>query len=196
MLGLRPKTGALDLENTGPLKFEERLALEALARREGKPANNTPSFFLTKAYGTVAILSNECELYVTPASPLAAQSAAQIEDGTLVYSNAYPSTDVLYLARPGFIEKMYFVRRPLDKGALAYRLEGNTNVDSMRLENGRVVIVSKLTHTVVFELTPPVVTDRHGCSTPGIYSLSPFGEAWILTLSFDPSGLEYPLLIN
>ena len=136
---------------------------------------------------------------MTPASPRASSVTVRLEPGALVYSQAYAQTDVLYVLRQGELEKMYLIRRKALENADGFtdRLEGNENIKEFKLDGGRLAVISRKTNSAALELTPPVVFDRRGKTAPGRYELRhENGRSWLLTLSFDDAGLEYPLLID
>jgi tetratricopeptide (TPR) repeat protein len=199
--GYKPAVGYMgSSQHVGILRPEEMLALEDLARRERASARSAPSFFLPRAFGTASIeLSADYRIDMTPASPRASSVTVRLEPGALVYSQAYAQTDVLYVLRQGELEKMYLIRRKALENADGFtdRLEGNENIKEFKLDGGRLAVISRKTNSAALELTPPVVFDRRGKTAPGRYELRhENGRSWLLTLSFDDAGLEYPLLID
>jgi tetratricopeptide (TPR) repeat protein/N-acetylneuraminic acid mutarotase len=200
--GVRPMEGYLGAaQSYHALKPEERAALEALARRDGRAAEqNAPRFFFPKTFGTIGIeFQKDYQIYVTAASPHARKAPGRVEQGALVYRDAYPSADVLYVLRPGEMEKLYLLRekRPEHADGFLYRLEGNANVSEFRVADGLLQVVSKKTGSPVLELTPPVVFDSAGKKVPARYEVQKEGERkWLLTVRFSDEGLQYPLLID
>ncbi|MGQ0644390.1 MAG: kelch repeat-containing protein [Elusimicrobiota bacterium] len=200
--GVRPRQGYLGAaQSYQALKPEERAALEALARREGRAdEENSPRFFFPKSFGAIGInFQKEYQIYVTAASPHARKAPGRVEGGALVYRDAYPSADVVYVLRPGEMEKLYLLREKRAEHAegFSYRLEGNGNVGGFRIQDGSLQVLAKKTGAPVLELTPPVVFDSAGRSVPARYEIQPDGErAWRLTVAFSDEGLQYPLLID
>ncbi len=197
--GYRPTDGYLgSAKRYEELKAPEREALESLASRNGYVPG--AEFFFPKSYGTIDIsLSEGYRLQVTPLSVHRA-ALAKFEGTILVYPNAYPATDVLYVVGHGEAEKMYLLReRRPENRAFRYRVAANENIRSLQLREGRLAVLGKGDDSPVLELTPPVIIDSDGKKVPGSYHLGKAGgegRQWVLTLAFNDSGLKYPLLID
>lgn len=195
--GLKLKEGYLgSAQPQGVLKPAERAALEALARRDGSYGQSTPEFFFPKKYGTVGVqLTNEYQIKETPLG--ASSSPAEVENGLLTYRHVYSHADVFYVVLRGEMEKMILIRRApsLSSGHLrtfTSVLEGNTNIESFKVENEKLIVISHRTKQPVLQLSAPVVFDAAGKKVSARYDLA--GNR--LSLSFDDSGLTYPLLID
>lgn len=199
--GFKSKQGYLgSSQSLGQLKPEEKAALEALTKRGGRGQDQGPSFFFPKQFGTVSIgFGGDYQVYMSPAGRSARKPAARLENGTLVYAGAYPKTDVLYALRPGEMEKMYFIHQKTAENAngFTYRLQGNENISEFKIQEGRLAVISSKTGSPVLELTPPLIFDSAGKTVPGRYEIkSEKPGSWLMTLSFDDSGLQYPVLID
>ena len=193
--GFQPTRGYLgSSESYGELKPQERLALEALARRDRLDESQLPRFFLPRRYGTFAIgLGKDYQVFMKAEGGRAV--AAELQDGTLVYTQAYDGVSAAFIAGPAELESLYWLKSPLNKN-LSWRLAG-VGVKDFELQGGDLAVISAKTGAAVLKLSPPVIFDSDGKKVDGRYALEGSPESGRrLTLSFDEKGLRYPLLID
>ncbi|MFA6316499.1 MAG: kelch repeat-containing protein [Elusimicrobiota bacterium] len=96
------------------------------------------------------------------------------------------------------MEELYLIReKQAQSDSLAFRLEGNANIQGFQLKNGLLQAISAKTGSPAMTLSGPKLFDANGRGIDASYGLRPLDkEAWLLTLNFDDNGLQYPLLID
>ena len=146
-----------------------------------------------EAGGTLSIrqgrLRVEQRLLGTRAAPAVA------EGGLIRFRGAYPHTEALYVADAASVEQLFLLADP----RAPTRFVSDVRVSGGRLSaeaDGALAVYDEREEPAM-RLSPPVVLDAHGRRRRGEWNVRPGRPgAYTVTLSFDPAGLEYPLLID
>jgi len=122
-------------------------------------------------------------------------AAAVAEAGLLRYRGAYDRTETLFVAGEGAAEPMFLMAGPGSPSTIASAV----SVEGGRLRSGRDggLVVRDARGAAALRLPAPVVTDARGRQRKGTWSLRGGRKGdYTVVLSFDPSGLAYPLLVQ
>ncbi|MBX0328115.1 hypothetical protein K2Z83_10540 [Oscillochloris sp. ZM17-4] len=191
LAGLVPAADPLPPEGMLPA---ERAAWLAMARRSA-PADGLSAFFPQRFSDPLIVSQGAAQVRLQALD--AASVAGAVEDGALVYREAYPATDSVYLAGDGQVKELLYLR---DAGAptrFAYTLDAGADAQVTRDGAGGVRVA---TAGGTLTIAAPWLVDATGRrSTDAVrWELAP-GRAdgpARLTLALDPAGLAYPLLID
>jgi hypothetical protein len=164
------------------LKPAEIQALQALRKREMGSMVPPEFVFSDNISGGYSVKFGGKTIHMRHAQ---AKAGATIEQSTLVYRDAYRSTDVLYLLGPGRCQEMLVLHSKDAPTKFVYEcnIEGNGKADVNK--NGELVAGG-------MTLSKPVVFDATGKKAEGQYKKAD-GK---IILAFNPEGLKYPVLID
>jgi len=189
--GVRPSIGYKgSSQAAAALKPEERAALDALALRESA-AEALSARFLPAGPGMEFRWQG---LDVTQNLKYARAVPASAEGGLVRYPAAYPHTEVFYAADAGAVEQFFLLDSPQAPHSFLMSLQVSggaarvTQAGELELAgNGRTLRLSR-----------PAVFDAAGRRRDGDWQLSgpAPGRGYDLALSFNPAGLNYPLLVD
>ncbi|MBI4349974.1 MAG: hypothetical protein HY550_00900, partial [Elusimicrobia bacterium] len=165
------------------LKPEESKAFDALAARDGHKEDALPVFTLGGDLAAgYAIRYNGAVLKVKHVLKDGRSAGAVLEDGAVVYPDAHRDTSVLYVMSPGRCQEMLLLKS--EKAPTSFEYEYSEEVAL----NGKGEIAAK-----GLTLSRPVVFDASGRRVDGFYRKTAGNR---VLLSFNNSGLRYPLLID
>lgn len=125
--------------------------------------------------------------------------AAQIEDGSIVYRNAYAQTDILNIIA-GQQSKEFLLLKSLEAPTtFEYELQANSGVTA-QIQNGSVQFISEKNSSL--HIDAPWLIDSQGkryeAESVIHWELEESGKsgAYKLRLKLNPTGLSYPLAID
>ncbi len=120
------------------------------------------------------------------------------QGGTALYSRVYPDTDVVYTAKTGHLKEWMFLESPQCPRSFAYELSETSGVDRIFLHDGEVRFVDRQGRGLRF--LAPWIMDAAGTVSRSAarWNLVRNGEGEVktLTLTIDPAGLVWPLLVD
>ncbi|MEK7216578.1 MAG: tetratricopeptide repeat protein, partial [Chloroflexota bacterium] len=179
----------------GELKSEERAALDALVLREG-PAAPKPPIFPRSYSESREIYFGDLAVEVRPVA--ARPSKAKVQDGVILYPRAYAHASVFLAASAGEMEEFYYLESPEAPKVFRQELRPRGRIKSFRVNGGGELEALDSTGGALLRLSKPRVFDAAGRESFGRFDLESGAprERFLLALSFDDSGLEYPLLID
>jgi len=117
------------------LKPEELQAWTAMAERQSGPPPLVPTFPEQYSSGT-EVRGQGMAITLKPLGSRAAP--AQIENGKLVYHEAYPSTDIMQVVREGRSEEFLFLRDRQAPQRFEYEISQISGVKDISLQNNSV----------------------------------------------------------
>ncbi len=116
---------------------------------------------------------------------------AQIQDGLVVYPDAYPDTDVLYKSTPTHTDEYLLLRTADAPTRWTYRVRMGPRIARLR-QGGSSVEGVDARGVPWMRANPPFAVDRAGTRVDGVIRL----EGDRLVAEIDTSGLEYPVLVD
>ncbi|MCX5749863.1 MAG: hypothetical protein NTZ10_06455, partial [Candidatus Saganbacteria bacterium] len=176
--------GSSQSENT--LKPAEKQALEALAKRDGAGTDAGTEYTVNKRYlGGYTIQKDGKSISIKPAN-LINNPNTVLEGGNLVYKNVQRQTDVIYVPGPEGFEEVYLIKK--DSGQRIIREIKSSTGKAAVGEKGQISICG-------MTLTSPVIFDAKGKRVEGRFEKVK-GQDNRFEISFNKTGLEYPILID
>lgn len=195
--GVRPKPGYLgSAQAVGALKPQECQALKALAARKGpRVAAAQASFLFPLEYGTPYVIrAGEAAVRVRPLH--ANKVRLSNVEGLVAYERAFQATNVLFNSDGGSAEEFLLLEDASAPRTFEYALEPEGSVAVLSLDAGGALRAEDAAGGQVFGLSAPVVFDAKGKTARGRFALARHGRGYLLAMSFDAAGLEYPVLID
>jgi uncharacterized delta-60 repeat protein len=168
------------------LKPLEQQAWLAIAKR------GQMQLFLPQRYsGSTVVEQRAVRVEV---QPIGAQSArAEQQNKTLVYKNAYPSTDSLQIVRAGRSQEFLYLRNSKAPRVFDYRVKVSKGVQ-VRSETGSVAFVDSRGQGVRIE--KPWLVDSNGKRSESVVHWQILEGGRHLQLVVEPQGLRYPLVVD
>jgi parallel beta-helix repeat protein len=174
------------------LKPAEKMALEALAKRSGAAAQEAASFSFGRKYSDgYELRKGKTAISIKPIG----KARGSVEDGLLVYKNIDRRMDVVFAPAPGGVEELFLIKSGgKSKDEIERKITVGNGADIKINSKGEL-------ETGGLVLSAPLVIDAKGKRVSGRYELKEKSKAGqetsaLLALSFDPSGLTYPILID
>jgi WD40 repeat protein len=126
--------------------------------------------------------------------PLGARSAKAEQQGkTLVYKNAYPSTDSLQVMKSGRSEEFLYLRNKTAPRAFDYQVHVGKGVN-LRSEGGSIAFVDSQGKGIRIER--PWLVDSNGQRSESAVHWQILEGGKRLQLVVDPQGLRFPLVVD
>jgi tetratricopeptide (TPR) repeat protein len=198
VVGVRPKAGYRGSAQAGnALNSEERQALAALAAKEGKKADaEKASFLFPVEYGTPYVI--QAGKAAVRVKPLHANKARLSNvNGLVAYEGAFRGTDVLFNANEDSAEEFLLLEDASAPKTFEYSIAPEGAVASLALDAGGNLKAQDGAGKQLFALSAPVVFDSKGKTVKGRFSIRPRSPRdFILAMTFDDKGMDYPLLID
>jgi N-acetylneuraminic acid mutarotase len=168
------------------LKPLEQQAWEAMAKR------GQMQIFSPQSYsGSTVVEQGAVRVEV---QPLGAQSVKAEQQGkTLVYKNAYPSTDSLQVVKPGKSEEFLYLRNKTAPTVFDYQVKVSKGVQ-VRSVAGSIAFVDSQGQGVRIER--PWLVDSNGQRSESAVHWQVLEGGQRLQLVVEPQGLRYPLVVD
>ncbi|MBI5209054.1 MAG: right-handed parallel beta-helix repeat-containing protein [Elusimicrobia bacterium] len=190
--GLRPKTGYQgSSQSPESLKPEERAALDALALRERAPSE-VHALLPADASGVFVLDQDGVSIETRMLGSLPAP--ARQESGLVAYPGAYAKTQALFTADARSLEQLFFLESP--RAPSRFESELRVRGGTLRKEENGELAVYAPSGSKRLGLSRPMILDAKGREAAGDYELREAGASYVVALTFDPTGLAYPLLID
>jgi alpha-tubulin suppressor-like RCC1 family protein len=114
-----------------------------------------------------------------------------VEDGVIVYADAYVDTDVFYKATPTHVDEYFLLRSTAAPTTFRFRVETRHGVAAVR-QSGNSLEVHDARGGAWLRAAAPIAVDRSKRKVFGTVQL----EGDVVTLSVDTSTLEPPILVD
>jgi Kelch motif/Galactose oxidase, central domain len=186
LTGLEATVSSTNIQSPVGLKPLEQQAWQAMAQREQM------QLLLPQRYnGSTVVEQGKVRVEV---QPLGAQSARAEQQGkTLVYKDAYPSTDSLQIVRAGKSEEFLYLRNSKAPRVFDYRVQVSQGVQ-VRSKGGSVAFVDSRGKGVSIER--PWLVDSRGQRSESAVHWQVLEGGKHLRLVVEPQGLRYPLVVD
>lgn len=178
-------TALEDARGTELFKTADGIRAREVRGPRAPGAAGTEFSFSEKIEGGYVVSHKDLEIKVRHAGAgLRPEAPATLEPGAVVYRDAYPDTDVLYVldAGRGQSQEMLLLRSPRAPSGFLYEYSRDPAIDA----HGELAIAD-------LRLSRPLILDSAGRKIHGRYEKASPGQ---VLLAFDPQGLRYPLLID
>jgi hypothetical protein len=119
-------------------------------------------------------------------------AAPHVEEGSLVYSNVYPSTDIVMTLEGGRFEELLLLRDASAPTSFAWRVGVPDGIANVRVEDDGGVRFEDGHGDGVLHVLPPFAVDATGARRDAKLSWN----AGRLAVALDTSGLVFPLLLD
>src|SRR5215469_7109893 len=178
------------------LKPVEREAWLAMARRQGGRGGTELASFYPKRYGEAFVVEGEgVRVAVRPVDSM--DVAAQIDNGQVIYRQAYAETDSVHVASAGRSEEFLFLQNQCAPREFAYELSELSTGTRVEMVNGEVRFTNEAGQGVKIEV--PWLIEATGERRAGAVrwelEQSKSGALPRLRLVV-AEGLSYPVLID
>lgn len=178
-------TALEDARGTELFKTADGIRAREVRGPRAPGAAGTEFSFSEKIEGGYVISHKDLEIKVRHAGAgLRPEAPATLEPGAVIYKDAYPDTDVLYVLDAGRrqSQEMLLLRSPRAPSGFLYEYSQDPAIDA----HGELAIAD-------LRLSRPLILDSAGRKIHGRYEKASPGQ---VLLAFDPQGLRYPLLID
>jgi tetratricopeptide (TPR) repeat protein len=185
--------GSSQMEDT--LKPEERAALATIALRDGIHSDVQ---VLLPELATGAVTMSWGATRIRQKMLGVGHSVGRADNGLFRYRNAYPATDVFYIAEHDAVEQFFF----LSSRDAPLRFESELSLDDGELReeaDGNLALYAKGKKQL--NLSPPIVFDVAGKKVSARWQAKKFQEdtgscRYQLAFQINNEGLRYPLLVD
>ncbi|MBC7883350.1 MAG: hypothetical protein H7Y37_18825 [Anaerolineae bacterium] len=179
-------TAFSDIHHPTGLKPPEQEAWLSMAKR------CKLQLFLPKHYnGSIVVERGAVRIEVQPLG--SSTSKAELQGKTLVYKNAYPSTDSLQVVNLGRSEEFLYLRNSTAPRVFDYRVRVGQGVQMHSIGRG-VAFLDAQGRGVLIER--PWLVDSSGRRSDSAVHLQLLEGGKRLRLTVDPEGLRYPLVVD
>jgi len=113
----------------------------------------------------------------------------------MLYSDVFPSTDVIELIEHDRVEEVRIVRKRADRVVARYVLTGGPAIRALRARDSRIEAIDEK-GTVVLSSEPMIAIDARGEQRPVNVAVRGEGPTLELETSLDARGLEPPIAID
>ncbi len=164
----------------------------ARVQRFEDTAHTVEPHFPRSADGAMRVAIGEDPRMFVEVTPYAARSASvRIEDGVVVYPDAYVDTDLVYQSTPARTGEYLLLRTSSAPTVWRYAVRRGSGIATMR-RAGESVEAVDAQGVPWLRATPPVAIDRRGVRVTGTLRL----EGDDLVVQIDTRGLAFPILVD
>jgi len=147
----------------------------------------------TIASDVIEVGLGRIERFQLRVTPLGARSAkARVDDGRVVYADAYPATDVIAVTTPQTFEEFLLLRDATAPTSFSYAIELPRGIKTVRFEDTGALVFADSRNEGVLRMPPPFAVDVNGIKREAKLAW----DGRIATVSVDTDGLAYPILLD
>ena len=178
---------------TGALEPNNAVLGHARVRQRDGAGNGLVPWLPARFTGAMRIASTRdlSSLYVELRSESGRDVGAQVDQGLVVYRDAYPDTDVLYKATPTHLDEYMLLRTAASSARYVYRVQRGPGIARLR-QAGSAVEAVDAQDRAWLRVSAPWAIDRAGQRVSG--SVRVAGDRLIVEL--DLQKLSPPILID
>ena len=136
-------------------------------------------------------LGDEAEMYLEVAPRSAQSSTVRVEDGVVVYHDAFIETDVLYKSTPTHTDEYFYLRSASAPTEWRFTVRYGAGIAALRSIGNALEAVDR-DGIARLRASRPLAIDAHGTRREGTVTL----DGTVIVLRIDPRGLVYPVLVD